>query len=213
MSDTTKLILRFGSIGIGIILLAVFLLGGMGKYNTYIETSGKYDLEIADLQKQLLVQKAQADEAALDVSATKSNVHSLNNVGFTIANLQNDLIYQLNQYETAQYSEISSLDVSVQNYLQQLSVYFDQDDVRPWYHWKNDPNLRPLWKCETNYDFYGNTFEVCWSCYNQTSHGEGKLLAIATASYNYETQKFSNLVVYVTEEGVNWMVVSEGGEQ
>ena len=212
VSDTAKLIIRFGTIALGLILIIVFILGGIGKYDRYVETSGKYDLQIADLQKQLLIQKAQADEAALDVSATKSNVHSLNNVGFTVANIQNDLVYQLNKYESAQYGEIAALDVSVQDYLQQLSEYFDADEVRPWYQWINGSTVRPLWKCETNYDFYGTTFDVLWSCYNQGTQGERELLAVATATYNYETQKFSGLTVYVTASGVNMMVKTEDGE-
>ena len=211
MSDMSKRIVRFGTIGLGILLIVIFAFSTMGKYNNYVEKSGNYDLQVADLQKQLLIQKAQADELTVDVSATRSNVHSLNNVGYTIANLQNDLVSQLNRYSTAQYNEISTLDASVQGYLQTLSEYFSDTSVRPWYQW-DDQVLSPAWVCVTNYDFYGNTFDVLWicKCYQSGLSGE-YTLAVATATYHDDTQRFSDLEVYVTDIGQTHMRVSKGG--
>ena len=64
MSDTAKRIIRFGILGLGVLLIVIFVFNTMNEYSNYIDKSGEYDLQIVDLQKQLLIQKAQADELA-----------------------------------------------------------------------------------------------------------------------------------------------------
>ena len=211
MSDTTKRIIRFGILGLGVLLIVIFVFNTMNEYSNYIEKSGEYDLQIVDLQKQLLIQKAQADELAVDMTSTKSNVHSLTDIGYNIATLQNDLVGQLNRYSTAQYSEIATLDASVRGYLQSLAEYFSDTDVRPWFQWAENV-VQPAWMCVTNYDFYGNTFDVLWICkgYVRDSSWE-RTFAIATAVYHNDTNRFSDLEVYLTDIGTANMHVSKGG--
>ena len=215
MSDKAKLIVRFGLIAVGVILLIIFINKGLTYHNEYVEKSGTYDLKLADLQKELLVVKAQVDQETLDVAATESNVHDLNDVGLAVATIQNDLVRNLNKYGIVQYNQLSSLDSNVQSCLQRLDEYFDGEDVRPWYQWAPKSGWTPQWVCDTNYAFYGNTMTTWWSCYNMGEKKNGALLAVASAVYHADTNSFTDLVVYVTETGMKTMATveeEEGGQ-
>jgi hypothetical protein len=177
-------------------------------HDEYVEKSNKYDLSIAELQKELLVEQGRASDIELDIGATQGNVHSASDIGSIVAQLQSDLARKLNEYTEIQLADIKSMDISVQEDLRQLATYFpDASMVRPWYQWNKD--VTAVWTCMTNYDFYGNSLDVLWICEDQSRGALNKLLAFATASYDYPSNTFSDLMVYVTKHGVNRMAVSE----
>jgi hypothetical protein len=135
----------------------------------------------------------------------------LTEIGATISTLQNNLVSQLNRYATAQYNEITTLDASVQEYLQSLSDYFSDTDVRPWFQWNTEVR-NVAWRCVTNYDFYGNTFDVLWVCAGAIPGSSfDRVFAVATAVYHDDTKRFSDLTVYLTSVGEQYMHVSKGG--
>lgn len=203
-----KKVVFFGFIGLGILLIVIFATQIMSAHDEYIEKSNKYDSSIAELQKELLVEQSRTSDIELDIGATQGNVHSLSNVGGIVAQLQSDLSRKLNEYTEIQLADIKSMDISVQEDLRQLATYFpDASMVRPWYQWNKDTTA--VWTCMTNYDFYGNSLDVLWICEDQSRSAVNRLLAFATASYDYPSNTFSDLVVYVTERGVEHMAVSE----
>lgn len=205
MSDTMKKVVRFGSLLLGVILIVAFVLRGVSAYHSYKTSMSNGDLSIAEYQKELLVQTAKLEEQQASLSEKQAHLHNMQDVGNKVANLQNELANKVDLYGVSQdvlWNNITSDLASIQS---DLLEYFDESDVFVWYDWDTVKHPLLRWKCVTTYDVVGEQIEAMWVCMEQD------VMAYATAIYDVETGRFSDLQTYVTDAGMKYLVQA-GGE-
>ena len=200
MSETMEKAVKWITIVIGLVLIAIFSVRAVASVTDYKSNMARYDLNIAELQKELLVQQAILDESAQGLSSVSDSVHSINDVGVKIAELQTKYAVTTNDYAKSQLYKHDLLDANIQKYQEALSAYFDFDDVYLWFDWEDTTNL--TWICLTNYNFTGDTIDVLWVCRGSTRTSfEDPIYAYASALYHVDTGKFTDLRTGMTDKG------------
>jgi hypothetical protein len=194
-------VVKWAAVAVGLILIAIFSVRAVTLFTDYKSDMAQYDLNVAELQKELLVQQVILDESSEGLSAVSDSVHSLADVGITVADIQTKYARSTNDYAQSQLYQHDTLDANIKSYRDALSQYFDLDDVYLWFDWNLDSKL--AWTCVTNYDFVGNDFNVMWVCMSTSMNTvEDPIYAYATAVYHVDTGRFTDLQTSLTRRGL-----------
>lgn len=213
MTDLQKKISRLGVIVVGCILVVLFIIQGIGMYTTYRNTVAKAEQDIVDAQKEILMQNAILEESEQSRLEAEGNIHSMgdddNNAGVIVATLMNQYARESDTYRDTQLGELDSVSDEIMRIRNRLDGYFPDDDIYLWYDWDYS-HMSISWMCETNYKFRGTSFDVLWLC-TDSSHSD--VYAYATATYDANTNTFSNLKTGVTSIGLQYLIRSGDSEE
>ena len=201
MSEIMENVVKWVTIAVGLILIGIFSMRGLSYFTDYQTLMADYDTRIAETQKELLVRQAELDSSSKNVSTVVDNVHSLNDIGVSVANIQTKYAMATNDYAKSQLYVHDQIDNEIEEYKNQLAEYFDIDDVYLWFDWQEGVTLS--WDCLTNYDFFGDTFDVFWTC--TSSGSQSYVCAYASAVYHMDTHKFTDLCTYPTRTGLKFV--------
>lgn len=207
MSDTMKKIVRLGSIILGIVLIAAFMLRGVSQYQSYKTSMANGDLSIAEYQKQLLMDTARLEELSGKRDEESAHVNNMTEIGNKIAARQNEYAKKADAYGVSQAVRWDSIDEDLSAIRKDLQQYFDDADIYLWYDW-DSLKKHFKWTCVTTYDVVGDTIDAMWVCLNGND-----VMAYATALFDVKSQHFSNLNTYITKLGQKYLVLPEETEE
>lgn len=204
VTDLSAKCVRIGSLLAGIVFLIGAGLYDLSLYSSYTQSLQKGDQEIADYQKQLLVENAKLDDTTKQVSNDTASVYSMQSAGNEIASLQDQYAQLSDSYGLSYEEKPSDMTEELQQVRSSLESYFGSTGVYQWFDWPSDEGFH--WSCVTTYDITGDHIDALWLCKNGTTVG-----AYATAVYDAVSDTFSDLQVHVTQEGETFVMQEDQG--
>ena len=208
MSDTSKKIVKYGAIVLGIVLLIVFALRFFNAAQSYNQRMAEADNTISQTQKEILSENAKLEEADKAAQDSKSGVYNMKDPGVAVANLQTKMSIMPVSIKRAKQENLQEAQDNLYNARNALSEYFSDGESRVWFPANITTAGRIVWKCVTTYDIKQVTLPCVWVCYEGTD--DTQLLAYAYADYDVETNLFSNVSIFVTYAGTKMFL--EGGD-
>lgn len=179
-------------IGVAIALVVSPMLS-VDEYKT---SCAEAESELAELQDELaLLESVSADDA----ETINANLYSAATIGRTVAELQSN-------YQTLNSALMLDADAISEN-AEALSEYFDSsvsNGATPWFVATED-GYTASWEFETTYSFATSSIDVIWLCYIEET---GELAAYATATYDAETNTFSDLTYANTSIGATYIAAT-----
>lgn len=204
LSDGVKRIILVVTLVVAVLCCAWRGKWTLDAYNDYKAQLASCEAAIIKTQTDIQAQKQDLNDVNTEKHEILANYHELGDVGIKVAALQTEWSKYVYQRSVCQKGDRGNYDQLIEETEQKMREYFAELPFG-WYACRDDG---VSWQCVTNYSFYTHTLRTVWLFQSADVNGisartASSVYGYATADYSYDTRKFTNVDVRLSDRGIS----------